>query len=50
MSTNRLETVILLTGQTIKAAVQELGFHFNNYLAKYDNHKLVWKGNCWMEY
>ena len=50
MTTDKLETVILLTGQTIKAAVQEIGFHFNNYLAKYDNHRLVWKGNCWMEY
>ena len=49
-ATTRLETVILLTGQTIKAAVQELGFHCNNFLAEYDNHKLVWKGNCWMEY
>ena len=48
--TDRLETVILLTGQTVKAAVQELGFHYNNFLAKYDNHKLVWKGNCWMVY
>ena len=44
------ETVILLTGQTIKAVVQELGFFNDNYIAKYDNHKLVWKGNCWMEY
>ena len=44
------ETVILLTGKTIKAVVQELGFFNNNYIAKYDNHKLVWKGNCWMEY
>ena len=47
---NKLETVILLTGQTIKAVVQEIGFFNNNYIAKYDNHKLVWKGNCWMEY
>ena len=47
--TDRLETVILLTGQTVKA-VQEVGFFYNNYLAKYDKHKLVWKGNCWMEY
>lgn len=49
-ATTRLETVILLTGQTIKAEVQELGFHCNNFLAKYDNHNLVWKGNYWMEY
>lgn len=48
--TDRLETVILLTGQTVKAVVQEIGFFHNNYLAKYDNRKLVWKGNCWMEY
>ena len=47
---NKLETVILLTGQTIKAEVQEISFSFDNYLAKYGNHKLVWKGNCWMEY
>ena len=44
------ETVILLTGKTIKAVVQELGFFNDNYIAKYDNHKLVWKGNCGMEY
>ena len=47
---NKLETVILLTGQTIKAVVQEIGFLNDNYIAKYDNHKLVWKCNCWMEY
>lgn len=46
----KLETVILLTGQTLKAAVQEIGFFYNNFLAKYENHKLVWKDNCWMEY
>jgi hypothetical protein len=45
-----METIILLTGQTIKGKVKELGFHFNNYLAKYEEHNLVWKGNCWMEY
>lgn len=50
MANNRLETVILLTGQTIKAAVQEIGFICNDYFAKYEQHKLVWKGNCWMEY
>ena len=44
------KTVILLTGKTIKAVVQEIGFLNDNYIAKYDNHKLVWKGNCWMEY
>ena len=43
-------TIILLTGQTVQGVVTELGFHLNNYLAKYQEHKLVWKGNCWMEY
>ena len=47
---NKLETVILLTGKTIKAVVQEIDFLNDSYIAKYDNHKLVWKGNCWMEY
>lgn len=44
------ETIILLDGRTIKEVVKEIGFHFNNYFAKYNEHKLVWKGNCWMEY
>lgn len=46
----RPETVILLTGQTISVCVVEIGFRYNEYLAKYGEHKLKWKGNCWMEY
>lgn len=47
---NVIETILLLDGRTIKGVVKELGFHFNNYFAKYNEHKLVWKGNMWMEY
>lgn len=44
------ELIIFLDGTSRKDIVQELGFIKNNYFAKYEHHKLVWKGNCWMEY
>lgn len=50
MAAPRKETIILPTGSTIQAPVEELGFHFNNYFGKYNDHKLIYKGNCWMEY